>query len=95
MYSGGTGGAPSRPMAWTSGGSTKPPAVDNYLESHGLNSGLGNASYTKFPSVVESKPLQVKSFSLFEESKMYKIGVKNDPLGQLHNSDAFVLDCLI
>ncbi len=58
MYSGGGGGATSRPLAWSGGGSTKPPAVDNYLDSHGLNAGLGNASHTKFPSVVETKPLQ-------------------------------------
>eukprot|EP00095_Tigriopus_kingsejongensis_P012014 maker-scaffold1285_size50744-snap-gene-0.13 protein:Tk12014 transcript:maker-scaffold1285_size50744-snap-gene-0.13-mRNA-1 annotation:"Tektin-3" len=43
-------GAPSRPMAWNAGGSTKPPMVDNYLDSYGLNAGLGNASYTKFPT---------------------------------------------
>ena len=59
MYSGGGGGATSRPLAWSGGGSTKPPAVDNYLDSHGFNSGLGNASHTKFPSVVETKPMQV------------------------------------
>ena len=46
-------------MAWQGGGSTKPPMVDNYLDSHGLNAGLGNASHTKFPSVVETRPLQV------------------------------------
>lgn len=51
-------GAHSRPIAWNAGGSTKPPMVDNYLDSYGLNAGLGNASYTKFPSVVETKPLQ-------------------------------------
>eukprot|EP00094_Tigriopus_californicus_P013682 TCALIF_13239-PA protein Name:"Similar to TEKT3 Tektin-3 (Bos taurus)" AED:0.18 eAED:0.18 QI:297/0.57/0.5/1/0.42/0.5/8/0/424 len=44
-------GAHSRPIAWNAGGSTKPPMVDNYLDSYGLNAGLGNASYTKFPSV--------------------------------------------
>ncbi len=59
MYAGGGGGAPSRPLAWSGGGSTKPPGVDNYMDSLGLNAGLGNASHTKFPSVVETKPLQV------------------------------------
>jgi hypothetical protein len=33
--------------------------ADNYIDSHGLHAGLGNASYTQFPSVVETKPLQV------------------------------------
>lgn len=56
MYGGG-GGAHGRAMAF-GGGSTKPPMVDNYLDSHGLNSGLGNAGASKFPSVVESRPIQ-------------------------------------
>ena len=67
MYS---SGAHSRPMAYTSGGnvgSTKPPGVDNYLDSHGLNAGLGNSSFTKFPSVVETKPLQVSRTYYSEE----------------------------
>ena len=62
MYAGGTGGASSRPGAWQTAagaGSTKPPMVDNYIDSHGFNAGLGNASHTKFPSVVETKPMQV------------------------------------
>ena len=61
MYGGGGGGgAHGRAMAWSGGGgSTKPPMVDNYLDSHGLNSGLGNAGSSKFPSVVESRPIQV------------------------------------
>ncbi len=55
-------GAHSRPISWSGGalgGSTKPPMADNYIDSHGLHAGLGNASYTQFPSVVETKPLQV------------------------------------
>jgi hypothetical protein len=60
MYPGGTGGAPSRPLGWAAGGgSTKPPMVDNYLDSHGFHAGLGNSAKAKFPSVVESRPLQV------------------------------------
>ena len=59
MY--GVGGAASRPMAWSGGGSTKPPMVNNYLDSHGLNAGLGNSAHTKFPSVVDTKPMQVRS----------------------------------
>ena len=63
MYGGGGGGgAHGRAMAWSGGGgvgSTKPPMVDNYLDSHGLNAGLGNAGAAKFPSVVESRPIQV------------------------------------
>ena len=57
MY--GVGGASSRPMAWSGGGSTKPPMVNNYLDSHGLNAGLGNSARTQFPSVVDTKPMQV------------------------------------
>ena len=60
MY--GVGGAASRPMAWAGGGSTKPPMVNNYLDSHGLNAGLGNSAHTQFPSVVDTKPMQVDSF---------------------------------
>ena len=56
MYAGGAGGAHSRPMM---AGSTKPPQAGNYIDSHGFNAGLGNAAHTKFPSVVETKPLQV------------------------------------
>ena len=60
MYGGGGGGAHGRAMAFGGGGgSTKPPMVDNYLDSHGLNAGLGNAGASKFPSVVESRPIQV------------------------------------
>jgi hypothetical protein len=58
MY--GVGGAASRPMAWSGGGSTKPPMVNNYLDSHGLNAGLGNSANTQFPSVVDSRPMQVQ-----------------------------------
>ncbi len=54
-----------RPMAWTGGGSTKPPMVDNYLDSHGFNAGMGNAGSSKFPSVVESRPVQVRKLRLF------------------------------
>ena len=57
MY--GVGGASSRPMAWSGGGSTKPPMVNNYLDSHGLNAGMGNSGSTTFPSVVDTKPMQV------------------------------------
>lgn len=57
-YSGGMYGAASRPMAWNGGGSTQPPVANNYLDSHGLNSGLGNAATTQFPSVVDTKPMQ-------------------------------------
>ena len=66
MYGGGGGGAHGRAMAWSGGGggSTKPPMVDNYLDSHGLNSGLGNAGASKFPSVVESRPIQVRRIRL-------------------------------
>merc|ERR1719420_176771 len=32
--------------------------VNNYLDSHGLNAGLGNSSHTRFPSVVDTKPMQ-------------------------------------
>ena len=46
-------------MAWSGGGSTKPPMVNNYLDSHGLNAGLGNSAHTQFPSVVDTKPMQV------------------------------------
>ncbi len=60
MYAAGGGGAPSRPLAWGGSGSTRPPTAENYLASHGLNAGLGNAATAKFPSVVETKPLQVK-----------------------------------
>ena len=60
MY--GVGGAASRPMAWAGGGSTKPPMVNNYLDSHGLNAGLGNSAHTQFPSVVDTKPMQVSIF---------------------------------
>ena len=60
MY--GVGGAASRPMAWAGGGSTKPPMVNNYLDSHGLNAGLGNSSHTQFPSVVDTKPMQVHTY---------------------------------
>ena len=52
-------GAYSKPMPWSGGGSTKPPVANNYLDSHGLNAGLGNAGAAKFPSVVESRPIQV------------------------------------
>ena len=55
----GVGGAASRPMAWNGGGSTKPPMVNNYLDSHGLNAGMGNSGQTTFPSVVDTKPMQV------------------------------------
>ena len=34
-------GAYSKPMPWSGGGSTKPPVANNYLDSHGLNPGLG------------------------------------------------------
>ena len=34
-------GAYSKPMPWSGGGSTKPPLANNYLDSHGLNPGLG------------------------------------------------------
>ena len=61
MY--GVGGAASRPMAWSGGGSTKPPMVNNYLDSHGLNAGLGNSGSTTFPSVVDTKPMQVSFFT--------------------------------
>merc|ERR1712165_131962 len=54
----GVGGAASRPMAWNGGGSTKPPMVNNYLDSHGLNAGMGNSGQTTFPSVVDTKPMQ-------------------------------------
>merc|ERR1711976_827839 len=54
----GVGGAASKPMAWSGGGSTKPPMVNNYLDSHGLNAGLGNSAHTQFPSVVDTKPMQ-------------------------------------
>ena len=56
MY--GVGGAASRPMTWNGGGSTKPPIVNNYLDSHGLNAGMGNSGQTTFPSVVDTKPIQ-------------------------------------
>ena len=61
MYGGGGGGAHGRAMAWSGGGgvgSTKPPMVDNYLDSHGLNPGLGNAGHVNFPSVVTAAPSQ-------------------------------------
>ena len=34
--------------------------ANNYLDGHGLNAGLGNSAKTHFPSVVDSKPMQVK-----------------------------------
>jgi len=46
-------------MAWNVGGSTKPPMAYNYIDSHGLNAGLGNSAHTSFPSVYDSKPMQV------------------------------------
>jgi len=46
-------------MAWNAGGSTKPPMAHNYIDSHGLNAGLGNSAHTSFPSVYDSKPTQV------------------------------------
>lgn len=52
-------GAPSKPLAWSGGGSTRPPGAGNYLDSYGLNAGLGNSASTQFPSVVDTKPLQV------------------------------------
>ena len=74
MYGGGGGGAHGRAMAWSGGGggSTKPPMVDNYLDSHGLNSGLGNAGASKFPSVVESRPIQVRSGTPFSNATSKK-----------------------
>ena len=69
MY--GVGGAASRPMAWAGGGSTKPPMVNNYLDSHGLNAGLGNSSHTQFPSVVDTKPMQVHISKYFRISIEY------------------------
>ena len=48
------GGASSRPMAWNGGGSTKPPMAYNYIDSHGLNAGLGNSATTSFPAVYDS-----------------------------------------
>ena len=46
-------------MAWNGGGSTKPPMAYNYVDSHGLNAGLGNSASTTFPAVYDSKPMQV------------------------------------
>ena len=46
-------------MAWNGGGSTKPPMAYNYVDSHGLNAGLGNSANTTFPAVYDSKPMQV------------------------------------
>ena len=51
-------GAYSKPMPWSGGGSTKPPLANNYLDSHGLNPGLGNAGHANFPSVVTAAPTQ-------------------------------------
>lgn len=51
-------GAYSKPMPWSGGGSTKPPVANNYLDSHGLNPGLGNAGHVNFPSVVTAAPSQ-------------------------------------
>ena len=51
-------GAYSKPMPWAGGGSTKPPMANNYLDSHGLNPGLGNAGHASFPSVVTAAPSQ-------------------------------------
>ena len=51
-------GAYSKPMPWSGGGSTKPPVANNYLDSHGLNPGLGNAGHASFPSVVTAAPSQ-------------------------------------
>ena len=48
-------GAYSKPMPWSGGGSTKPPVANNYLDSHGLNPGLGNAGHASFPSVVTAR----------------------------------------
>ena len=45
-------------MPWSGGGSTKPPLANNYLDSHGLNPGLGNAGHANFPSVVTAAPTQ-------------------------------------
>lgn len=71
-------GAHSRPIAWNAGGSTKPPMVDNYLDSYGLNAGLGNASYTKFPSVVETKPLQARIYAFVLHSHPFGVSCKNN-----------------
>ena len=51
-------GAYSKPMPWAGGGATRPPAANNYLDSHGLNPGLGNAGATKIPSAVNTAPTQ-------------------------------------
>jgi len=51
-------GAFSKPMPWAGGGSTKPPMANNYLDSHGLNPGLGNAGHVSFPSAVTAAPTQ-------------------------------------
>ena len=37
----------------------QPPVASNYLDGHGLNAGLGNSAQTQFPSVVDTKPMQV------------------------------------
>ena len=71
MYGGG-GGAHGRAVAF-GGGSTKPPMVDNYLDSHGLNAGLGNAGASKFPSVVESRPIQVRNKMRVSDRTSYGI----------------------
>ncbi|XP_040564870.1 tektin-3 isoform X1 [Lepeophtheirus salmonis] len=44
------------PRSYNSIGSTAPPIVNNYLDSHGLNPGLGNSGSTNFPSIYDSKP---------------------------------------
>ena len=38
--------------------------ASNYLDGHGLNAGLGNSAQTQFPSVVDTKPMQVRRGNL-------------------------------
>ena len=61
-------GAYSKPMPWSGGGSTKPPVANNYLDSHGLNPGLGNAGHTSFPSVVTAAPSQAARMANYTRS---------------------------
>ncbi|QQP57802.1 Uncharacterized protein FKW44_002914, partial [Caligus rogercresseyi] len=50
------------PRSWNGIGSTAPPIVNNYVDSHGLNAGLGTSGSTNFPSIYDSKPTTASIF---------------------------------
>ena len=71
--------------AWSGGGSTKPPMPMNYIDSHGLNAGLGNSAHTQFPSVVDTKPMQVEGMLAIFKKVMKHCFALGGTHGELHS----------